>query len=281
MSPAATLAVDAARRQYLDLLQRVLTREISPELFRPLLPSRRPVRQRVARALVRWLLGRKTTVAESVRFDPQARLEGRDWPADAETMVGSLRLAQLRQAVETVVAERIPGDLIETGVWRGGSCILMKAVLSALGDQERTVWLADSFQGLPKPEPEKFPADAEDRHWMWDDLRISEETVRGNFARYDLLDERVRFLVGWFQDTLPRAPIERLAILRLDGDMYSSTMDAITALYPRLSQGGYCIVDDHGAVPACAQAIADYRAAHGIRDPLEKIDWTGVFWRKS
>ncbi len=281
MSPSATFAVDDARRHYLDLLQRVLTREISPERFRPLLPSRRPVRQKVARAIVRWLLGRKTTVAESVRFDPQARLEGRDWPADAETMVGSLRLAQLRLAVETVVAERIPGDLIETGVWRGGSCILMKAVLSALGDQARTVWLADSFQGLPKPEPEKFPADAEDRHWMWDDLRISEATVRGNFSRYGLLDERVRFLVGWFQDTLPTAPIERLAILRLDGDMYSSTMDAITALYPRLSQGGYCIVDDHGAVPACAQAIADFRSAQDIRDPLEKIDWTGVFWRKS
>ncbi len=281
MSPSATIAVDDPRRHYLDLLQRVLTREISPERFRPLLPSRRPVRQKVARAIVRWLLGRKTTVAESVRFDPQARLEGRDWPADAETMVGSLRLAQLRLAVETVVAERIPGDLIETGVWRGGSCILMKAVLSALGDQARTVWLADSFQGLPKPEPDKFPADAEDRHWMWDDLRISEATVRGNFSRYGLLDERVRFLVGWFQDTLPTAPIERLAILRLDGDMYSSTMDAITALYPRLSQGGYCIVDDHGAVPACAQAIADFRSAQGIRDPLEKIDWTGVFWRKS
>jgi O-methyltransferase len=90
----------------------------------------------------------------------------------------------------------------------------------------------------------------------------------------------VQFLKGWFKDTLPQAPIERLAVARLDGDMYESTMTAIEALYPKVQPGGFVIVDDYGAVPACKRAIEDYRARFGITEPIETIDWTGVYWRK-
>jgi len=90
----------------------------------------------------------------------------------------------------------------------------------------------------------------------------------------------VRFLKGWFRDTLPAAPIERLAVLRLDGDMYQSTMDTLVNLYPKVSQGGYVIVDDYGAIPACRQAVNDYRAANGITEEIRDIDWTGIFWQK-
>ena len=105
--------------------------------------------------------------------------------------------------------------------------------------------------------------------------------MQGNFRRYDLLDEQVQFLKGWFSDTLPTAPIDKLAVLRLDGDMYASTMDALDALYDKVSPGGYVIVDDYGAVPACAKAIHDYRDAHGVKDELVEIDWASVYWRKS
>src|ERR1044072_2882529 len=84
---------------------------------------------------------------------------------------------------------------------------------------------------------------------------------------------------GWFSDTLPDAPIERLAVLRLDGDMYSSTWDALTALYAKVSPGGFVIVDDYHAVPGCKQAVDDFRPRHAIDAPLETIDWAGVFWR--
>ena len=107
------------------------------------------------------------------------------------------------------------------------------------------------------------------------------EQVQANFARYGLLDDRVRFLAGWFKDTLPDAPIERLAVLRLDGDMYGSTMEALEALYPRLSVGGYVIVDDYGAIAQCKEAVTDFRAAEGISDPMEWVDWTGVWWQRS
>jgi O-methyltransferase len=174
----------------------------------------------------------------------------------------------------------VPGDLIETGVWRGGSTILMRAVLEAYGVRDRRVWVADSFAGLPPPSPEKYPADLGDTFHTYPELAVSLEKVQANFAKYGLLDGQVRFLEGWFKDTLPGAPIERLAVARLDGDMYESTMDALVALYPRLSIGGYLVVDDFGAVPACRKAVEDYRAEHGIDEPIEAVDWTGVFWRR-
>ena len=92
----------------------------------------------------------------------------------------------------------------------------------------------------------------------------------------------MRFLKGWFRDTLSKAPIERLAVLRMDGDLYESTLDALTALYPKLSRGGYAIVDDYG-IPSegCRLAVHDYRRAHGINDPIMDIDGWGAYWRRS
>jgi O-methyltransferase len=91
----------------------------------------------------------------------------------------------------------------------------------------------------------------------------------------------VVFLKGWFKDTLPTAPIERLAVLRLDGDMYSSTIEALTSLYPKLSPGGFCIIDDYGAIAGCKQAVDDFRREQGITAELQPVDWTGRYWRKS
>jgi O-methyltransferase len=215
-----------------------------------------------------------------LEYEDELRDTGADWPAVAHTMIGMRRLDNLQHCVETALAERVPGDLIETGVWRGGATVLMRAVLAARGDTGRTVWVADSFEGLPPPDA-RYPADAGDTHHAIDYLRVSEEDVRETFRRYGLLDAQVRFLKGWFRDTLPSAPIERLAVLRLDGDMYASTMDALDALYPRLSPGGFAIVDDYGAIPACRQATDDYRSRHGVSERLEAIDWTGVYWRKA
>jgi O-methyltransferase len=226
------------------------------------------------------LAGRDVRLVERGTFDGTLREDGRDWPADAETMIGLRRLANIRACTETVLRDNVPGDLIETGSWRGGATIYMRAILKAHGVTNRKVWVADSFQGLPKPD-ERFPADAGDQHYTRDELAISEEQVRDNFRRYDLLDDQVVFLPGWFEDTLAPAAIDPIAVLRLDGDMYSSTMVALDALYARVSPGGFVIVDDYGAVPACAQAIGDFRDKHGITEPIEEIDWAGAFWRKA
>jgi O-methyltransferase len=213
------------------------------------------------------------------RFDAAKRAGGLDWPSLAHTMIGQKRLNNLRTVVETVLASDVPGDLIETGVWRGGACILMRAVLKAHGVTDRRVFVADSFEGLPPPDPDKYPADAGDQHHTFTPLAVSLEQVRANFAKYDLLDEQVVFLKGWFKDTLPPAPVERLAVLRLDGDMYESTMDALQALYDKVSPGGFIIVDDF-ALPGCNRAISDFRTAHGIDDPLVGIDSMSCYWQK-
>lgn len=211
----------------------------------------------------------------------ESRRSGRDRPQHGETMIGMARLDNIQHCVEDVLDRNVPGDLIETGVWRGGAAIFMRAILAARRDTERRVWLADSFSGLPPPDAEKYPADQGIDLWKQSALAVDLETVKANFRRYDLLDDRVEFLVGWFSETLPEAPISQLAVMRLDGDLYESTMDALSALYPRLSPGGYVIVDDYGTIPACRQAVHDYRDAQRITDEIRDIDGWGAFWQRT
>ena len=131
------------------------------------------------------------------------------------------------------------------------------------------------------PDTARYPSDEGITLHQFPQLAVPLERVQDNFRRYGLLDQQVRFLKGWFRDTLPTAPIERLAVLRLDGDLYESTIQALDGLYHKLSVGGFVIVDDYGNVPACRQAVHDFRAEHGITDPIQPIDWGGVFWRRS
>ncbi len=274
-----------AAEMYLELLKKSLTRFAFPETHRKVETWRalrgKPLSLLMYPILQPLLSREQVKLYVEAPFDPAARSEGRDWPPDAETMVGLKRLENLQDCIQQVVRRNIPGDCIETGVWRGGASIFTRGVLKAYGIRDRIVWVADSFEGLPKPDG-RYRQDDGDRHWKHKSvLGVSLEQVKANFARYGLLDEQVRFLPGWFKDTLPTAPIEKLAILRLDGDMYSSTMDVFECLYAKLSPGGYLIVDDYGAIPSCRQAVDDFRAKMGITEPLQQIDWTGVFWEKA
>ncbi len=203
---------------------------------------------------------------------------GRAWPLVGETMIGVARLDNLQSCIEDVVKQGVPGDLIETGVWRGGASVFMRGVLRALDASDRRLWVADSFRGLPRPD-DRYAADAGDGHHRFSELAVPLGVVRENFRRYGLLDAQVQFLPGWFRDTLPGLRDERWALIRLDGDMYESTMDALEALYPQLSVGGYVIVDD-GSLAPCRAAVDDFRRRYGIEDPIEWIDWTGFYWRR-
>jgi O-methyltransferase len=269
-----TITDHDVRSLYLDLLRRNLTRYGMPERM----PARWPLRRRL---LLRAFNTLRPVRMRTSPFGQGARALGLDCPAEAETMIGMQRLTSLQRCVETVLADDIPGDLVECGVWRGGAGILMRAVLAAYGDETRCVWLADSFAGVPPPDAAKYKADNGvrlDRFAFI--LAVPETEVRANFQRYGLLDDRVRFLPGWFKDTLPDAPIDRIAVLRLDGDLYESTIQALDALYPRLSPGGFCIIDDYHAMKPCWQAVTDYRAKHAISAEIVDIDGTGVLWRK-
>ena len=281
MSPTqndASVSLVDARKLYIDLLMKCLTMWLwearDGEQFQPF---GNDLKSRARKFLKKTLRGEEDQEMDAAT----KRLLGRDWPRLAHTMIGWKRMENLRFCVEDALTRGVPGDLIETGVWRGGATIFMRGIVKAYGEINRRVWVADSFEGLPPPDPGKYPADSGSTHHELKPLAISLEEVKSNFDRYGLLDDQVRFLKGWFKDTLPTAPIDKLCVARLDGDMYESTMDALNSLYPRLSVGGYLIVDDYGSVVACRKAVEDYRAAHGVTEPVQKIDNDGVFWQRS
>jgi O-methyltransferase len=268
---------DAILRQlYLDLVKRCLLNlpYVDAEL-NPIQPKgiiRRGVLKSFQRAGIQ--------LAHARRGDYERRIAGTDFSDVAHTMLSLKRLDSLQACVETLLEDEVPGDFIETGVMRGGAVILMRAILKAYGVTDRLVWAADSFEGLPAPNTEKYPDD-EGAAWHLRPLtEVSVEHVRRNFGRYGLLDNQTRFLQGWFSDTLPTAPLRRLALIRLDGDLYESTMDALVPLYPKLSPGGFLIVDDYN-LPACRKAVRDYRERERIDDTIVPIDEFGVYWRKS
>ncbi|MBS3821109.1 MAG: class I SAM-dependent methyltransferase [Phycisphaerae bacterium] len=192
-------------------------------------------------------------------------------------MVGMARLENVEACLKQVLADGVAGDCIETGVWRGGCTIFMRGLLKAYGVTDRTVWVADSFAGVPKP---SCPEDEGTDLYLDTKLAVSEERVREHFRRFDLLDDQVRFLPGWFEDTTPTAPIERLALLRLDGDLYSSTVVVLRHLYDKVSPGGYIIIDDYGALEPCRRAVDEFRTERGIAEPMHTVDWTCTYWRK-
>ena len=268
---------------YLDLLKKTLTYALWPE---PPLPVgsqnyNRPYLVARAMGLFSQTLGAMGVQLVRPRtFAPGQRDTGGYWPTYAQTMIGMRRLNDLQFCVETVLRDGIEGDLIETGVWRGGACIFMRAVLAAHGVAERKVYVADSFAGLPKPDVGAFPVDKGDALHRAAFLAVSQAEVEDNFRKYGLLDDQVVFLKGWFKDTLPSASINKLAVLRLDGDMYGSTMDVLTNLYPKLSPGGFCIIDDYNW-PGCRQAVDDFAAEHGITLKLNPVDLAGQYWRKT
>jgi len=206
----------------------------------------------------------------------RVRAAGMDWPAHGLTMVGLRRLDDLQACVETVVRDGVHGDLIEAGAWRGGSSILMRATLDSLGAADRTVWVADSFEGFPLGEGD--PGE-EDDLGAFDFLAVPLTEVKASFARLGV-ERGVRFVEGFFDQTLPGLTGQSWSLVRLDADTYETTQLALRYLYPGLAVGGYLVVDDFGALDECAAAVEDFRREHRITEPLEEIDWTGVRWRR-
>lgn len=206
------------------------------------------------------------------------RYEGVDWPERAHTMIGIKRLDNLQFCVEDVLLNEIEGDLIETGVWRGGSCIFMKYILDELKVKHKKVYVADSFMGLPEPD-KKYLHDLNDKHYLENYLKVDFETVLNNFKAYKVLDDNVEFLIGWFKDTLCNINSNKFCILRLDGDMYESTMQSLENLYYKLSIGGYIIIDDY-CLKNCKSAVMDFREQYNIQDEIKIIDSCGIFWKK-
>lgn len=155
----------------------------------------------------------------------------------------------------------------------------MKIILKEYGIKDKIVYVADSFEGMPKPDTKKFPGDSGDMHHTFEHLKVSLEEVKNNFKMYGVLDERVQFIKGFFEDTMRNLDIRNLSLLRMDADMYGSTWVVLENLYHKLSGGGYLIVDDYN-LNGAHQAVDDYRHLKNIQEPIMPIDGFGVYWRR-
>lgn len=271
----------SVEEMYLDLLKRTLTGALfASEYERHTLRPGRLLLRCLHRVAKRILAPLGLELVRLVRSGPEDYVESgheaRNRVEAAETMLGTRQLDQMQFCINDVCDRGIPGDVLEAGVWRGGMTIFMRAVLKARRDSSRRVWVVDSFAGLPNPD-----ANADSFGWKGGDMAVSLDEVKSNFMRYGLLDDQVTFLKGFFSDSLPNAPVSALSVLRVDADLYESTLDVLNSLYPKLTPGGYAIFDDYQNLKDCRRAVDQYRQANGISDPISKIDSRAVFWRRS
>lgn len=281
IAPAAP--TDPARNRYLSLLKKATSNAlyVEHELYMKHLELEGPApdsksRQRAYRdqainfpdQLAAYRMSKYDGCTGTLRF--------------SHTMIGKARLDNLERCAETVFADGIKGDFLEAGVCQGGAAIFLRALQVAHGAADRQTWVVDSFQGGP---PAGLGRDADYDLVIAEEaiptLAYSQAQVRDHFTRYGLLDDKVRFVEGWLSESLPGAGVGDLAILRIDVDLYSSTMDALELLYDRVVPGGFVIIDDYGLLPCCADAVNDFRDRHGVTEPILEIDPSGVFWRKA
>jgi len=282
LPPIVTCPIpETSEELYLDLLKRCLTRALFAKgvVRHRIDPGRFSLRllnkfiQATLTPLHLELMHLKQSgLADYIESNHAARTR----MEDAETMLGIKQLDQMQACITDVVRRKVRGDVLEAGVWRGGMTIFMRGVLKAVGEHQRRIWVADSFEGLPDPEKA-----SDSFGWKKGAMAVSLDQVRSNFARYGLLDEQVVFLKGLFNETLPGAGIVALSVLRVDADLYESTRDVLHHLYPKLSTGGYAIFDDYQNLKDCQRAIDEYRLQHHIEDTIVKIDKRAVYWVKS
>ena len=271
------------RRRYLDLLKRALVNLIYPEDALRLELALSGGLSGDTLADQRLLRDIRRRQPDAYREVVATKAEGgidRFWSARlAHTLVGLTGLDNIERCATKVFADGVPGDFLEAGVCHGGASIFLRAVQVAYGEAQRSTWLADTFAGVPAPSHEldrDLDLTEERLPWMAADL----ESVRANVATYDLLSERVRFLPGLFAETLPSAPVEQLAILRIDADLYSSTRTVLDELYDRVAPGGFVIVDDYGCLEPCREAVDRFVEERGLSVEIDQVDWTRVCWRK-
>jgi len=207
------------------------------------------------------------------------RIVGRDWPKEAETMIGLKRMENIQYCIEEIVKNNISGDLIETGVWRGGACIFMCGILKEYEIKDKKVYVADSFKGFPLIDNLRYNSDKGAAFLNEPILSVSRKEVEDNFEKYGMLDEQVEFVEGWFKDTLPKLK-GPFALLRLDGDLFESTWDALVNLYSKLSVGGYIIIDDYMDLEVCFNAVNIFRNKYNIIEKMVLIDNSGIYWKK-
>ncbi len=196
------------------------------------------------------------------------------------SLIGYAGLSNIYHALKCAQENGLDGDFVETGAWKGGAALYARSVMNELGMTGK-VYVCDSFKGLPPPDTDNYPLDEGDGHHLEPKLAISKEEVESYFKEYNLL-EGVEFIEGWFKDTMPTLAkkTKDISVLRLDGDMYESTMQVLEALYDKVPVAGLVIVDDY-LLDRCKWAIDDFYKKRGLTEEIKRVDHTGIaIWQK-
>jgi len=259
--------LERAREAYFEVIKNYVTGGIFGKAEKSVIPA----------------LGNSTLVTS--RFEAEKRQWGEDWTYLGLTMTGCDRVQNVQDLISDIIKKNVSGGYMETGVWRGGSSIFARAVMRAYGEGNRKLFVCDSFAGLP---PGERQLDSRDKGWdKTSYLEVGVDTVVDNFRRLSLLDHNVIFAQGFFNVSMPRLRyhVDQLAILRMDGDMYESTVDVLYHMYDKLELNGYVIVDDwiqnHGEDFPSKTAVEDFWAVHGLKPNIFEIDGCSVYWKKT
>jgi hypothetical protein len=230
------------------------------------------LRDRTVGPLTAWDLAPRRIDLERPRLYREGMALHRTLYRGGYTMTSSRRGRSLYRLAADVDRRGVPGAVVDCGVWNGGSTALLSA-----GAPGREVWAFDSFEGLPPP----GPLDGEESTEWSGKLQGSEARVREAVARHGRAS-RLVVRKGWFEDTLPEAvdQIGPIAVLHCDGDWYASVRLTLEAFYPKVSSGGYIVIDDYGHWPGASRAADEFRRDRGDEAPLVKVDYTGRYWRK-
>ena len=200
------------------------------------------------------------------------------------TMTSVERLKSLSDAVNYVVENNIEGDFVECGTWKGGSVMCMQKKLMRLNQNDRKFWVFDTYEGMPEPDDvdknfnktaaqQLLDAEEKDNSLTWAYSNYEETT--GNILSTGYPAEKMNFVKGLVEDTIPQTQIESIALLRLDTDWYSSTKFELENLYPKLVKGGVLIIDDYGHWEGCKKAVDEYFKLNKIPVFMSRIDYTG------
>jgi hypothetical protein len=208
------------------------------------------------------------------------RWTGEDLPALAETLIGVRRMESLRSLIERVLNQNVAGDIAFCGVWRGGAAIYAAGILASLGVTDRTIFVCDTFEGPPPPDPQKYPLDEGATFHTIPYLIVKLPDVMAAFNRYDLMTENVQFVQGLFRDTLPPLAAGKLALVYAEGMMYGPTMETLANLYDSLSPGGVVFIDRYLCLGPSCQAINDFRRNRNISVAMHPLAGTAAYWCK-
>jgi hypothetical protein len=201
------------------------------------------------------------------------------------TMTSAERVNALVDAVNYVVANKIDGAMVECGVWKGGSTMAMMLALKQLGDETRDIYLYDTFAGMSTPTDADVSIQGQKAQEKFSKVKIAEdasdwcmsplEEVQKNTFSVGYNQDKIHFVKGKIEDTIPETMPDKIALLRLDTDWYESTKHELTHLFPLLQPYGVLIIDDYGHWEGARKAVDEYIAENNIRILLNRIDYTG------